>query len=219
MKTVKLNEESMYTDIKKVLDLIEGHGFIAGGAARWEVDPLNRTSAPSDIDVYAYSKEDGQAIKRIFDANMILLYDHHPLYKYAGSYSKPIQLVFPIEFGEHFEYQTFGTPERVISDFDFTCNMFAIEKFNGDVIGTYTQQGLAHHRNMDAVINRITNPLVMIRRMTKYSNKGYSISSEDMLAVLQDWEKRSDRYKDEIDINVHAPHNLDTDSYPYLQFI
>ena len=130
-----------YRPAKHMLDLlrcIEGLGFIAGGFARY-MTGFWPDLVPSDIDVFAYSKE-GSGDAALFKA-LTRKYEQLPNPVPTTTSFKIAQFEIPIQFvhARSNEYNmTYGTPEEVLSEFDFTTNQFALELIPGQEMMRFT---------------------------------------------------------------------------------
>ena len=83
--------------------------------------------------------------------------------------------------------KTFGTPEQVISYFDFTVARAALlpndtalvdERFEDDI------------KNKILHIEHIVCPLMSVRRIAKYVLKGYFISTKEVLKLFLAYQQR-----------------------------
>jgi hypothetical protein len=85
-----------------------------------------------------------------------------------------------------------GEPVEVINTFDFSISQWAIDSEN-IYWGNYTVQDTLRHR---VRIHRIHHPLSSVRRMIKYSNRGYFFCNGTLIALanaLTDYTRERER--------------------------
>jgi hypothetical protein len=85
---------------------------------------------------------------------------------------KPIQLIKMVWF---------DSPDHVIDSFDFTVTQFALHK--NDLI--FNPIAFADLYRKRLVINRIQHPTTTLRRLIKYTNKGYYADQRMLLQIAE----------------------------------
>ena len=184
--------------IDTVFELTGGQGFICGGFARYAMSPAEKPVVPGDIDIYCGTPEIFVAIADRFRDN--------PNCKQRGAseievkydfmiedgfekHSYSIQLIRPIQI---FNMISDGDWIRVLNHFDFTIAMCAILP-NGEAF--FHQDFLDHEQNKILVINNIHCPISSMKRVIKYTNRGYTITSNQLLKLFKDYEARDPEWK------------------------
>jgi hypothetical protein len=122
-----------------------------------------------------------------------------------------VDLIEPRE-GEH--VKTFGTPEEVISNFDFSvCRGALVNVISSEEL---SWAGLLKTKHNDGVvlidedlekdiktktlrIKHIVCPVGSMRRAFKYQVKGYHLPTREMVKLFREWESRSELDKAEME--------------------
>lgn len=75
----------------------------------------------------------------------------------------------------------FDNPENLFKAFDFTINKFAI--FNNDFF--YAKYAFRDLVTRELIIENLSNPITTLKRIEKYTNNGFRISSEEKSKVME----------------------------------
>jgi hypothetical protein len=188
--TIPLEE---FRDIKntQILDLIElsrilpTGAVIAGGSVS---SAINGDDLAGDIDIFFTTPnafEDTYAIlQRQLYPIVVGYVAETPLIeakmtpnklsfiKFNHTIRKPIQLIKMIWY---------ESIEHVIDSFDFTVTQFAIA--NGSI--TCNPMSLMDLCKKKLVVNRVQNPIASLRRLIKYTSKGYIADSTLLLSLAE----------------------------------
>lgn len=174
------------TDDPFFVEIFSHGGFIAGGYARYVVSQ-KPFAEPADIDVFCFDKEDAfPMLKQFFDeigivefsSPFAISYRINKRYRYI---TKKVQLIIPREEGN---IKTYGTPQEVIDNFDFTINMIAF-----DYKYFYEAHEFAkHNEKHKLVFNNIHCAVGILTRLRKYLRKGYKITVAEMLKIYGMWD-------------------------------
>jgi hypothetical protein len=175
--------------------------FIAGGAVR----SLYEKQTPRDIDIFSNSQAAyEEALKSLPLKGYGLLFTNQMLSRFKKTESTSttkvvegkevvvipeviettIDLVVPRK-GEYL--CTFGTPEEVISFFDFTVARAALLSNNEALVDVRFEDDI---KSRILHIENIVCPLMAGRRIFKYLNKGYQITTKETLKLFLEFEKR-----------------------------
>lgn len=219
-------------------------GYIAGGFARWILDPAH-SPLPSDIDIFCWRDSDlyYDAIDtdefelggRVVDAVLNLGYEQsrdlpnavefilptHTAAELYGGDGTGLTAPFKIQLIKPFknEYmQTYGSPEQLLSQFDFTVAQAAIlynpdpvllesypsyhltpYDYNSTVLFSVTSNlfysdNAAHRLN----ITHINCPVAVALRVQKFASKGYFASPRELAKLFLEWESRPQSWKDRL---------------------
>lgn len=185
---VDLNTFNPPSDIKNILFLIKGHGFLAGGCLR---AALKNKTDYTDYDIYAYTLEDRRILIDLFlkmgfkatyyNTNCVCLDG------YLGvNFDKKLNIQIIFSF--------VGNPVDVIDEFDFTiCRVAIDDKF------IYKDKDFDENEQKKMLrIKTIQCPISAIRRIIKYTKKGYFISNFQIFKLYEDFFNRSTEYKQEV---------------------
>lgn len=168
-------------------------GFIAGGFARYVVSETP-FSEPGDIDVFCRTIDSFMNLKTFFssfckvehNSDFAISFKAESNYKYI---KKKIQLIVPREEGN---IKTFGTPDEVIANFDFTINMIAFDDGGFYMAERFESHNLRHK----LIFNNIHCPVGILARVRKYLRKGYRITVTEMLKMYYDWDAADPKMKE-----------------------
>jgi len=193
---------------KDILDMIEGMGFIAGGYAAWYANS-RYSSNPSDIDVFSlenrfeyYPPEEPDEVftpESLIIYNLLELdYEQEKDLPNAIQYKPPEEGMLKVQYVKPFQnnwMKTFGTPEEVLSQFDFTVAMVALEKVNDEYYIYYHEDFVKHNKKHRLYINHINCPIAVSMRVMKYIKKGYYIGPKELIKLFIEWENRDEEYR------------------------
>lgn len=172
--------------LKLLLDNLPSMAFVAGGA----IESIFRGEQPKDYDVYfsseaAYadlicnildSQDDEDSFwypyaEHLDDDDFLFKPDENKRFIDITATDKPkIQLITTM---------LYENPEHTLSTFDFTACMGAAEVVNSDLEGNPDHNIIIHPMmavdvaRKRLVLNRMTFPASTLRRMVKYTHKGY----------------------------------------------
>jgi hypothetical protein len=175
--------------IVEVAYAIQGHGFIAGGAARALIMP--EAPEPADIDIFCLSPEHCDPVREAVKAIGYAFEGEQgsaELYR-AGFENLPVQIVpaSPTLSGP----RRYGTPVEVLGDFTFITEMFAVYAVGATspLQQVYTQAAKTDTRLKRIRFNKLVSPIYATWRISKYSRKGYRISLRDVQTLFEAWQE------------------------------
>jgi len=177
-----------------------GKGFICGGFARYAMSPLDSPVIPSDIDLYCF---DEPTYNDIIDA---LTKDERTVRRKAsrietkfdivlsgGGYNREIlnlQVIRPFTI---MNMVSDGDALKILQNFDFTIAKCAILP---DMTTLSHVDFLDHEQELKLVVYNIHCPISSLKRIIKYTNRGYMIESVELLKLFEDYESRSPAWKE-----------------------
>ncbi len=211
--------------VQYILDVIGDDGFIAGGMARqyaYTYDVLStKPPEPRDIDIFPARKGTVEnpvkpsLNRRIRDLGYTETYTTIHSTEFHKEGLHPVQVVMPHE--SEFE-KMYGTAEEVLSQFDFTINMFALQKRDGVYVLIYTDEAVRDNELKQLVINHVNAPIPMAHRVAKYVKKGYSIKPRQWVHIFDGWDKRPTEYRQRmLDMAITYGNEPFTFEYLFLQ--
>ncbi len=214
--------------IKRELDTVQlmqtltkGKGFIAGGFARYCLDPAEPLMA-GDIDIFTRNEEEHAAILSSFTEHTLMQRTHESLietkwdYKLKTGFKKEsysIQLINPVRIENMVGY---GTIDEVLASFDFTIIKAAIDLAD---LQTYTHEDFAFDNSVkELIIENIHCPISTMGRVVKYTKKGFSCPNKELLKLFSDYEKRTPEWKELIrrgltSDDIRAEKDFDADKF------
>lgn len=184
--------------IKLIFELTKGKGFIAGGFARYCVSERSNPNCPGDIDVFTGDMGTFTDIFLAFKANPSLKQRSDTEietkfeYVFKEGFKKEvlnIQLIKPVHISN---MNSKGDFISVLTNFDFTISKVAILP-NGEawVHHQFERDDNGEH----LVIEKIHCPISSMKRVIKYTQKGYTIESKELLKLFKDYEMRPSEWK------------------------
>lgn len=185
--------------IDLVFDLTGGRGFICGGFARWACSIVEQPIVPNDIDVFCGDETTYEAIASRFtnDSRAKQQSDTAIETKYnivlRGGFDQrtiAVQLIKPTTI---FNMVATGDWINVLDNFDFTIAKCAILP-TGDAWAHVDFD--IHEAAKALVITNIHCPISSMKRVIKYTSKGYTIESAELLKLFVDYENRSPQWKE-----------------------
>lgn len=167
-------------------------GVIAGGAVRFLLKGLNR---PDDIDIWSFDELQFNEIHNellILGMELIHSSDRTNIYVFRDfkhTHSKLpclVQLIKPVT--------GVNTPEQLMDTFDIIiCKAFL--DANGDIFVHRLFDEM--HHTMVLHVEHVRMPLSSIKRIVKYCSRGWSISTEELVKVMDAWGSLTAEQKEE----------------------
>ena len=178
--------------LSDLIKKIKKYGYVAGGAARYFA--LKKTPKFNDIDIFCKTLEDEPYISEIL-RNLGYTLDRETInstiYKKKGT--KIIaQIIKPFE---NEWMQTYGKPEVMVGQFDFTVVKAYFKSPNKILVG---DDFTSHNKSKKLVIEHINCPIAVTTRVIKYCKKGYRINLSEIIKLFVEWESRDDDYRDNL---------------------
>ena len=192
-----LKPQDVPEQMQKLLMAVGSYAFIAGGAARYCIFADRRGELtkkggpvippPTDIDLFCYTEEDES---HTHDALLNAGYEQFGETSWCTRYGhmgEPLEVQVvkandtPLVSSEQ---RTSGTMEEVLNGFDFTVNMAA---FNAIGVAVYSSQLDHALRSRELIVNKVVDPIDLIRRVGKYYQKGFTISRRESEKILEGW--------------------------------
>jgi len=184
-----------------VLQAIQGKGFIAGGAAR-HIAYLNEVLRPEppyprDIDIFRYTKDDKYPYigHKLAEAGWRGGSRTLHSYEYRQLNRLKVQVINP---HANSYIKMWGSIAEVLSQFDYTINLFAVEYVGGQYILHYTEQAIEDNVNKKLHVQHCNSPVAMATRASKYAAKGYKMSPAEWLGIFQGWDDFDPLYKERV---------------------
>jgi len=190
-----------------IFDLSGGQGMICGSFARYCMSTLDEPIVPGDIDLFCTDQKMHDFINDRFEKhpNMTVRSSSQIETKYEyslqrGFYKRSlvIQLIHPIEIHN---MVSVGPIETILDNFDFTVAKCGIlpPLFNavGGTPVSFTHKDFFEHDLENKLV--ITNthcPISSMKRVIKYTKRGYSITSKELLKLFKDYEDRGSKWKE-----------------------
>lgn len=214
MKAVSERKEVDY--IGSLLPFTIEGGYIAGGA----LTSVYTNTPVNDLDIYFKSKEDFlTALYGAYDNNGWVVALSERAITFIWKDKTVVQLMF---------FDWFPTAQSIFDKFDFTCCMAALD-LDSDVLHMHTRF-LQDVSRRELVFNHNTSfPLASALRVKKYQERGFTISTPELLKVystigmrgLKDWNDLANQIggqygeaatlTTEGDFNIdNVIHNIDT---------
>lgn len=173
------------------LGIIGNGAFLAGGAIRTLISDEEISDFDVFFDVAPISPEDSAKIEKLNNGEILDLDDGilvdppHPRVEEVKRIlqREKFELIFECPEGKMFSYkkdnmkiqlilEIQGLPSEIISDFDFFACCVA---FDGSFV-YFPTQFVSDVKTKKLSINKITYPVATIKRLVKYSAKGYNIN-------------------------------------------
>lgn len=180
------------SESRRLLNHLGPNGFIAGGGARWVLEPFD-SPPPADWDVFCYSQNDFDLLDdRLAKLGYVQQEcNEFGSIKYAPSERighLPVHLVNPYQGMD--ERPNYGMPEAVIARFALTVEQAAIwlaNKSNYIVQGLMSYEGYIHNKERRIFFTGHGDPVRLLRRVCKYAAKGYKLSEPEAIRLLNAW--------------------------------
>lgn len=175
-------------------------GKFIGGYVRYMVSPNLSPAEAGDIDIYPNDVDCVESIKSWIQTYVKLekdksggMFHETPIsVTYTPAVGPKIQIIKPVNQGAIVAH---GTLEQILNNFDFTvCRAGLLSLTEALVDDSFVEDELKHR----LVIKSIHCPIGAIKRIAKYSKKGYYISPSELYKLFSDWDSRSADYKQEL---------------------
>lgn len=164
--------------VKLLLPLISGLGYIGGSFAAWVCSPAVEPMIPSDVDIFATSDENAQAIIARLVERFNCGQESNPitttLYPNNPKFTRTIQVVKPNP-----DWKTY--PDDILNSFDFDVCRAVI--LNSEEVLADFNVGL-----FTAKILRLNNPLRSLKRVIKYAARGVNFPDWELIKLFLGWE-------------------------------
>jgi hypothetical protein len=191
-----LDHEGIALEIANIAEAVAGHGYVAGGAARWLVEG-DTAPPPEDVDIFCLASGREREIAAIL---------HSRGYRFRGrqgqatAYKRPGALpvqVVPTTGGNPAQRRV-GTPVEVLTDFTFTTEQYAIySRAQGDGLReVWTDNARDDTAARRLRFNFLLSPIYATWRIGKYSRKGYRIAMRDVQALFAAWSEIPDERRE-----------------------
>lgn len=156
--------------------------WVAGGSVR-EFFTEAKIEDDTDIDIFFPSIDEYNKVFNILHNDLNIETLHGCIIKVNGKKLHLIKNFF------------FNSPEEIIDNFDFTVCSVVIDKENIYKYCDFDSDNL----NRKLVIKSYIKPLNTLKRVLKYIRKGYFISDEELILLLNQIQKLDlTKYEDEI---------------------
>lgn len=206
--------------VELVFGLTEKEGFIAGGFARYCLSINRNPILPNDIDIFCQSEEvynrilnrfkDNDNLKQIHVSEIEVKFE----YKLKSGFLKEVYNIQLIKPTEIMNMVSMGDYKKVLDNFDFTIAKCAITP---DMKGFCHPDFYEHDGLNQLTITNIHCPISSLKRAMKYCKRGYSISSQELLKLFEDYEKRDQSWKDIVKMGLSNAEMDDDDRKKFIQ--
>jgi len=198
-------QKPLHKEVEEVMDIIGSKGFIAGGCPRYFA--VDDEIPYSDIDVYCKSEEYFNDICQALEkAGWQKTSESVNAVRYRKSPGGVIVEVIKPFQNEHMK--TFGEPEEVIQQFDFTVTKAYFKDKRTVVVDEALIEDVKRRR---LIITSIPCPIAVAQRVTKYARKGFSIGVRELVKLFIEWDRRDRQYKNRLQELLSNPELSDED--------
>lgn len=172
--------------LPQLLNIIDGYGYIAGGFAAYA---CSKHESYDDIDVFCNDVFAFQFLKDIFEKeqNIKILKKESKYSIYYGYILKSNHFVINLVKPQKNTLNILvGPPEKVITNFDF-LNIACYIKDENTCVSLVDLESLNSRKILTVNYGAVgrSNPLLMLKRIIKYTKKGYHISNVQLLQFYQ----------------------------------
>lgn len=164
--------------------------FIAGGYARYCVTKEANPAIANDVDVFCKTVEAYEEHKNKFkELGFVVEHENKWSITYAkqltAEWSKlpKIQLIKPVTTPDGTLY---GSVVDVLSAFDFSISRVA---FLTETVALVDKTFEADDKAKRITICSVTNPVKIVRRLVKYSKKGYFVQNWEIAKIFKKWDE------------------------------
>jgi hypothetical protein len=186
-----------------MFDINDVNAFICGGYVRWACSPVGDPVPSQDLDIYCATEADFNKAEQLFRRcelgvklrNAVSITYHRGR---DGIFTTlpPIQLIKPIQEGR---MVTTGSMTDVLANFDFSIIRCGFDKDGLTLRMAMVDVDFEKdEREKRLVLKNIHCPISSMFRCIKYCNRGYKLSTHEMLKLFVDWETRSPEYREKI---------------------
>lgn len=135
-------------------------------------------------------------------------------YKLKSGFLKEVYNIQLIKPTEIMNMVSMGDYKKVLDNFDFTIAKCAITP----ELKGYCHPDFYEHDGLNKLaITNIHCPISSLKRAMKYCNRGYSISSQELLKLFEDYEKRDQSWKDIVKQGLSGLDMDDDDRKKFIQ--
>lgn len=188
------------TELRGIINRAKNYDMhIIGGYVRWMCSTNRDPHKPGDVDLFP-AKPGNEEIfhEYLLSKGFEVKYDTEQAYTYARHEKLPYKLWPDLQVIKGFidgRTITVGTLEEVIGNFDFTVVRIGL------IDKTYALADpdfLAHEGRKVLRWKNIHCPISAVIRACKYAKKGYFAGPMEIMRLFDDWDGRSDEYKDQL---------------------
>jgi hypothetical protein len=175
--------------------------FICGGYARYCLSPVKKPVKAVDVDIYCKNEETYLLLKEHFkEVGLEIRFENqmaitYKLQKEVYQGCPTIQLIKPMDVGA---VLTQGTPEEILENFDFTVVRCAIISDENGIRAIADEDFEKDESTKFLRIKKIHCPISSLLRFMKYGKKGYFTRPVQLIRLFNDWDSRSDDYRNKI---------------------
>lgn len=208
-----------FSETLRIKEIISNHGFICGGYARWMISPRINPVPPADIDIYAYSINGYDTIRRNieqfygipikFESARAITYDNQNL---KINIDPKLRVLPPIQLIKPLEGMVSTDPNEVVDKFDFTVIRCWYDANDGVV--NHDTEFMKDEASLRLRIKNIHCPFTSLRRCIKYTKRGYKLLFEEMIKIFEDYAGRPESYKNECKELISRISNVGEDVSP-----
>jgi len=199
-----------FTEIKPLYDLITPlGGFICGGYARYCASPRRNPVRPGDVDVYVKREEMYQKVYAALCEHAQIKHENTNAVTFAQPdegklrYTPTVQLIKTIKAGR---MVAVGSVRTILKNFDFTV-------VRAGIINSKTVLVDADFMHDEALtllrFKNIHCPISSTLRACKYARKGYFLRPLETLKLFDDWDARTDEYREKIRKGLMTQQEID----------
>ena len=179
MKTV-IRTIKQFNKLRFLQHYLIGHkGFIAGGCFK----NIIQGKKIKDVDIFFRNMEDYNEAESYFSTNedYVFSYENHKVKSYKNTKTNiRIELIFSV----------FGSPEEVISNFDFTITKFSLYSFEEDqetmfnvvFVDTFFEDLSTNKLVID---DKLLFPVSTFERSYRYRDYGFGLCKESKSKLLE----------------------------------
>lgn len=198
-KEIKLRRG--FEDISLLFDICTRHdATICGGYARYCASPLptHKVIPAKDCDMFPQTEEASEQIRAALiqlgfevkhENTMSITMKPRKDKSKELSYIPTPQVIKPVEEGH---IVTVGTPEKILSNFDFTITRAAILSPTTVLVDEDFEEDEMHHYLR---LKNIHCPVSSMLRCMKYAAKGYWMRPIEAIKLFADWSNRDENYR------------------------
>lgn len=188
------------TQLKGVINRAQNFNMhIVGGYVRWMCSTNANPYKPGDVDLFP-AEEGNEEIfhEYLLSKGFEVKYDTEQAYTYAKHENLPYRLWPDVQVIKGFTEGrtiTVGPLEKIIGNFDFTVVRIGL------IDKTYALADPDFIKHEERRVLRWKNihcPISAVIRAMKYAKKGYFVGPMEIMRLFDDWDERSDGYKQQL---------------------